>query len=96
MDEIKEISNCLRILRQGYDITHYGLEGDAVNILELLAKHQQLDNFEYVCKCISETPNESYRNVISYLLESVTNKNRLAANILNKEHIEILAKYKTS
>jgi len=98
--ELNEIKQCLSILRKHQDITYYGLEADAFNILILLAKHNYNDNFEYVCQCINKTPkpNESYRGSISYLLCYIDNekykRNNQLTGIFNDWHIEILNKYK--
>lgn len=98
--ELKEIKTCLSILKKYQDITYYGLESDAVDILILLAKHNYNDDFELVCQCINKTPspNEKYRDSISYLLSYIDHEkhkhNSHLTGIFNDWHIKILNKYK--
>lgn len=98
--ELNEIKQCMSFLRQNQDITYYGLEADAVNILILLAKYKHNDDFEYACECINKTPtpNERYRDVIFYLLSYIDNekhkRNSILIGIFDDWHINILKKYK--
>jgi hypothetical protein len=98
--ELQEIKTCLSILKEHHDITYYGLEADAINILILLAKHKYNNRFEFVCHCISETPapNENYRESISYLLSCINNekhrRNNRFIGVFDDWHIKILELYK--
>lgn len=77
--ELKEIKTCLSILKKYQDITYYGLESDAVDILILLAKHNYNDDFELVCQCINkhlvQMKNIEIQFLICYLILIMKNIN---------------------
>ena len=98
-NELEEIKKFMSIIQETQDVTYYGLESDSVDILILLAKHKQNKEFEYTCKCISETPtpNESYRDIIKYMLTYIDDEKKKRhnqfVNIFDTYHIDILTKY---
>lgn len=99
MDE-QQINLFMSIVKKNKDVTYYGLESDTVDMLILLAKYNYREDFEYACKCISETPtpNESYRNILSHMLAYIDfekkKKTNIFADIFNDHYINILHKYK--
>lgn len=89
MEDIKEIIRVMPLIGKTPDIIDGYMEGDIINIIELLAKHNFNYYFEYICKCISESTLQSYRNINSYILSKNNNE-----NLFTKYHIKILTKYK--
>ena len=98
-NELEEIKKFMSIIQETLDVTYYGLEGDSINILILLAKHKQNKEFAFTCKCISETPtpNENYKDIIKYMLSKINNAKKERrnefVNIFDTYHIDILTKY---
>jgi hypothetical protein len=93
--EINEIERIIPLIGLYPSIIDGYMEGDIIEMLILLAKYQYNTEFEYMCKCISETTLETFRQANNYMLECIYNdKNNKFINIFNEHHILILTKYK--
>jgi hypothetical protein len=66
--ELNEIKRCIPLIGKTPDIVDGFMEGDVINLLILLAKYKYNNEFEYTCKCISETEYESFTIANNYML----------------------------
>jgi hypothetical protein len=105
--ELNEIKRCIPLIGKTPDIVEGFMEGDVINLLILLAKYKYNDEFEYTCKCISETEYESFKTSNNYMLKDIKYHKELCKKykkehqkshykydgIFDDWHIEILRKY---
>jgi hypothetical protein len=101
--ELNEIKRCIPLIGKTPDIVDGFMEGDVINLLILLAKYKYNNEFEYTCKCISETEYESFKTANNYMLEMIKYHKELCKKkpklyyeyegIFDDWHIEILKKY---
>ena len=89
------MNHFMSIIRETNNVINYGIEGCIVHVMELLAEYKRDEDFEFACKCISETPspNESYREINYYLLTQIIENRPYIRTIFNKWHIRILILY---
>jgi hypothetical protein len=99
--ELEEIKRCIPFTGKRFE----GI--DAIDLLILLAKHKVNNDFEYACKCISESDNETFRRANQYMLEYIDDCRRKKQKCVNCHsghsghsdeftdwHISTLKKYK--
>lgn len=101
--ELNEIKRCIPLIGKTPDIVDGFMEGDVINLLILLAKYKYNNEFEYTCKCISETEYESFTIANNYMLGMIEYHKELCKKkpklhyeyegIFDDWHIEILKKY---
>ena len=104
-EESKELINVISKIGKTPDIIDGYLEGDVIRVIKLLAKYNR-NEFEHICKCISETTLFTFRTCNNYLLGHIkhlqykckTNnpKDDTIKNLIYDDfHISILEKYVT-
>ncbi len=104
-DEYKELLEVIAkipLIGKTPDIINGFLEGDVISYVILLAKYKCDKHFEYICKCISETGYESFREINKYMLDLIADiraqqskrpNKKLDDNYYTDYHIDILTKY---
>ena len=90
--ELNEIKRCIPFIGKTPDIVDGFMEGDLINLLILLAKYKYNNEFEYTCKCISETEYESFKTTNNYMLEKIEYHKKLCKKY-KKEHLKLYYEY---
>jgi hypothetical protein len=99
IEELREIKRIIPLIGKTSSVVDGYMEGDIIELLILLAKYKYNDIFEYVCKCISESPLPTFKDANKYMLFYINDEksrgqyNRFI-NVFDDYHIQILTKYK--
>lgn len=95
-NEIETITELLRVAKligKCPSVIDGFMEGDIIEIMDLLAKHNFNKYFEHLCKCIQKSPLESFSEINSYVLSRVKSGEH-KKNFYTVFHIVTLEKYR--